>query len=35
MKTIFQAFARYNRSVNQSILELVEPLNGCSPAWFG
>jgi len=26
MKTIFQAFARYNRSVNQSILELVEPL---------
>ena len=26
MKTIFQAFARYNGSVNQSILELVEPL---------
>lgn len=26
MKEIFQALARYNRSVNQSILELVEPL---------
>jgi len=26
MKTLFQAFARYNGSVNQSILELVEPL---------
>jgi len=26
MKTIFQAFARYNGSVNQSILEFVEPL---------
>jgi len=26
MKTIFQAFARYNGSVNGSILELVEPL---------
>ncbi len=26
MKTVFQAFARYNRSVNQSVLELVEPL---------
>ena len=26
MKTIFQAFAKYNGSVNQSILELVEPL---------
>ena len=26
MKTLFQAFARYNGSVNRSILELVEPL---------
>jgi uncharacterized damage-inducible protein DinB len=26
MKTVFQAFARYNGSVNRSILELVEPL---------
>lgn len=26
MKNLFQAFARYNGSVNQSILELVEPL---------
>jgi uncharacterized damage-inducible protein DinB len=26
MKTIFQALAKYNQSVNQSILELVEPL---------
>jgi uncharacterized damage-inducible protein DinB len=26
MKTIFQAFAKYNQSVNLSILELVEPL---------
>jgi uncharacterized damage-inducible protein DinB len=26
MKTVFQAFARYNGSVNQSVLELVEPL---------
>jgi uncharacterized damage-inducible protein DinB len=26
MKTIFQAFAKYNHSVNWSILELVEPL---------
>ena len=26
MKTIFQAFAKYNQSVNVSILELVEPL---------
>lgn len=26
MKTIFQAFAKYNGSVNQSILELIEPL---------
>jgi len=26
MKTVFQAFAGYNGSVNQSILELVEPL---------
>ena len=26
MKTIFQAFARYNGSVNQSLLELTEPL---------
>ena len=26
MKTIFQAFARYNGSVNRSILEIVEPL---------
>ena len=26
MKTIFQAFARYNGSVNRSILEMVEPL---------
>jgi len=26
MKTLFQAFARYNGSVNQSILELIEPL---------
>ena len=27
MKTLFQAFARYNGSVNRSILELVEPLS--------
>ena len=27
MKTLFQAFARYNGSVNGSILELVEPLS--------
>jgi uncharacterized damage-inducible protein DinB len=27
MKTQFQAFARYNSSVNQSVLELVTPLN--------
>ena len=26
MKTLFQAFARYNGSVNRSILEIVEPL---------
>ncbi len=26
MKTIFQAFARYNGSVNQSVAELLEPL---------
>jgi uncharacterized damage-inducible protein DinB len=26
MKNIFQAFAKYNRSVNQSVLELIEPL---------
>jgi uncharacterized damage-inducible protein DinB len=26
MKTLFQAFARYNGSVNRSILEMVEPL---------
>ena len=26
MKTIMQAFAKYNASVNQSILELLEPL---------
>jgi uncharacterized damage-inducible protein DinB len=26
MKNIFQAFARYNGSVNQSIIELLEPL---------
>jgi uncharacterized damage-inducible protein DinB len=26
MKTLFQAFARYNASVNRSILEIVEPL---------
>lgn len=26
MKTLFQAFARYNRGVNQSIIELIEPL---------
>ncbi len=26
MKIIFQAFARYNGSVNRSILELIEPL---------
>ena len=26
MKTLFQAFAKYNKSVNQSIIELVEPL---------
>jgi uncharacterized damage-inducible protein DinB len=26
MKTIFQAFAGYNGSVNRSILEIVEPL---------
>ncbi len=27
MKTALQAFARYNQSVNRSILELVEPLS--------
>ena len=27
MKTLFQAFARYNGSVNRSVLELVEPLS--------
>ena len=27
MKTIFQAFARYNGSVNQSIIELLKPLS--------
>ena len=26
MKTLFQAFAKYNSSVNQSVLELVTPL---------
>lgn len=26
MKTIFQAFAKYNGAVNQSIIELIEPL---------
>jgi len=26
MKTLFQAFARYNGSVNQSVVELLEPL---------
>jgi len=26
MKTLFQSFAKYNSSVNQSVLELVEPL---------
>jgi len=26
MKTIFQAFAKYNGSVNQSVLELLKPL---------
>jgi uncharacterized damage-inducible protein DinB len=26
MKTLFQAFAKYNRGVNQSIIELLEPL---------
>ena len=26
MKNIFQGFARYNRSVNQSLLELLQPL---------
>ena len=27
MKTIFQATAKYNRSVNQSIMELIRPLS--------
>ncbi len=27
MKTVFQALARYNGSVNRSILELIEPLS--------
>jgi uncharacterized damage-inducible protein DinB len=27
MKTLFQAFGRYNSSVNQSVLELVTPLS--------
>ena len=27
MKNIFQAFARYNGSVNQSIIEILKPLN--------
>jgi len=26
MKNVFQAFARYNGSVNQSIIELLKPL---------
>jgi uncharacterized damage-inducible protein DinB len=26
MKTLFQAFAKYNGAVNQSIIELIEPL---------
>jgi len=27
MKTVFQALAKYNSSVNQSIIELIEPLS--------